>query len=65
MADIDTAIYFRHLADRCLALSEECLELRAKEELRRLAEELAAEANAVEREQNNSVGAAHGSPRCR
>jgi hypothetical protein len=33
--------------------------------LRRLAEELAAEANAVEREQNNSVGAAHGSPRCR
>jgi hypothetical protein len=62
MAEIVTAIYFRRSADRCPALSEECLELRAKEELRKLAEELAAEANAVECERNNSVGTAHGSP---
>jgi hypothetical protein len=62
MAEVGTAIYFRRLADRCLALSEECFELRAKEELRKLAEELAAEANAVEREQNSSVGTAHGAP---
>jgi hypothetical protein len=57
-----TAIYFRRLADRCLALSEECLELQAQEEFRKLAEELTAEANAVECEQNSSVGNAHGGP---
>jgi hypothetical protein len=61
MADIETAIYFRRLAARCMALSRDCLELRAKEELRKLAEELAAEANALEREQNDAVGAEHSS----
>ena len=59
MADIHTGIYFRRLADRCTALSKQCLELRAKEELRKLAEELAAEADAIEREQNSTAGAAY------
>jgi hypothetical protein len=58
MADLHTGIYFRRLADRCTALSKECLELRAKEELRKLAKELADEADAIEREQNNTVAAA-------
>jgi hypothetical protein len=59
MADIETAIYFRRLAARCMALARDCLELRAKEELRKLAEELAAEADTLEREQNDYAESGH------
>jgi hypothetical protein len=59
MADIETAIYFRRLAARCMTLAQDCLELRAKEELRKLADELAAEADTLEREQNDYVASGH------
>ena len=60
MSEFVTAIYFRRLAERCLALSQECVELRAKEESGKLVDELAAEAASVEREQNGSLGTPHG-----
>ena len=59
MADIKTAIYFRQLAARCLALSKDCLERRTKEELRKLAEELATEADAVQQEQSVYAESGH------
>ena len=49
MHNIDSVIYFRRLAVRCLTASRDCFELRAKEEFRRLAEELTAKADEVER----------------
>ena len=59
MADIKTAIYFRQLAARCQALSRDCLERRTKEELRKLAEELATEADAVQQEQSVYAESGH------
>jgi hypothetical protein len=43
-------VYFRHLAVRCRKASQECFELRAQEEFRKLAEEFTAKADALARE---------------
>ena len=43
-------VYFRDLAVRCRKASQECFELRAKEEFRKLAEEFTAKADALARE---------------
>jgi hypothetical protein len=51
MPDITSdVVYFRHLAVRCRKASQECFELRAKEEFRKLAEEFTAKADSLARE---------------
>jgi hypothetical protein len=54
MHSIDSVIYFRRLAVRCLTASRDCFELRAKEEFRRLAEEFTAKTDELERMQYRS-----------
>jgi hypothetical protein len=54
MHNIDSVIYFRRLAVRCLTVSRDCFELRAKEEFRRLPEEFTAKADELERVQYRS-----------
>jgi hypothetical protein len=50
MTDITSdMVYFRHLAVRCHKASQECFELRAQEEFRKLAEEFTAKADALTR----------------
>jgi hypothetical protein len=49
MRNIDSVIYLRRLAVRCLRASRDCFELCAKEEFRRLAEEFTAKADELER----------------
>jgi hypothetical protein len=49
MQNIESVIFFRRLAVRCLTAARDCFELRAKEEFRRLAEEFTAKADKFER----------------
>jgi hypothetical protein len=54
MHNIESVIYFRRLAVRCLTASRHCFELRAKEEFRRLASEFTAKADELESQQYRS-----------
>jgi hypothetical protein len=50
MSDFESdMVYFRRLAVRCHKASQECFELRAKEEFRRLAEEFTVRADELAR----------------
>ena len=48
MHDAITASYFRTLAVRCLTVARDCYDHRAKEELRKLADEFTAKADDLE-----------------
>ena len=63
MDDAITASYFRTLAVRCLTVARDCYDHRAKEELRRLADEFTVKADDLENQRRMFVSTFHRSER--